>query len=130
MRLFLASKVVLEFNLSDNINGSICLFLYFFFFKDRVSLCSPGYPGTLHLTRLASNSQKSISLHLCLCLGLPSAGIKGMYRHAWQFFHLLIFNISILFVKGKPLYIAHYDIFRQAWPFFTLNWSIKFTYLL
>jgi hypothetical protein len=43
------------------------LFCFVFVFRDRVSLCSPGCPGT----------QKSA----CLCL--PSAGIKGV-RHPTQ----------------------------------------------
>jgi hypothetical protein len=42
-------------------------FFSFFFFQDRVSLYSPGCPGT----------QKST----CLCL--PSAGIKGVCHHTW-----------------------------------------------
>jgi hypothetical protein len=45
----------------------VCLFVLIFVFRDRVSLCSPGW----------SRTQKSA----CLCL--PSAGIKGVRHHAW-----------------------------------------------
>jgi hypothetical protein len=54
----------------------IYLFIYLFIlvFWDRVSLCSPGYPGT-HSRPGWPRTQKSA----CLCL--PSAGIKGMRHH-------------------------------------------------
>lgn len=44
-------------------------------FQDRVSLCSPSYPGTHLQIRLASNSKRST--YLCL----PSTGIKGVGQH-------------------------------------------------
>jgi hypothetical protein len=49
----------------------MCLFL---FFRDRVSLCSPGCPGTCLVDQAGPRTQRSA----CLCL--PSAGIKGV-RH-------------------------------------------------
>jgi hypothetical protein len=48
-------------------------------FRDRVSLCSPGCPGT------HSVDQAGLELKFtCLCL--PSAGIKGVLYHAWLHF--------------------------------------------
>jgi hypothetical protein len=55
---------------SDFINN-----LFFLVFRDRVSLYSPGCPGT-HFVDQAGLELKSV----CLCL--PSAGIKGMRHHA------------------------------------------------
>jgi hypothetical protein len=57
---------------------SFFFFSFFFFlvFRDRVSLCSPGCPGT------HSVDQAGLKLrNLPLCL--PSAGIKGMRHYAW-----------------------------------------------
>jgi hypothetical protein len=56
----------------------VCLFVCF---RDRVSLYSPGCPGT-HSVDQADLTQKST----CLCL--PSAGIKGVRHHTWLFFCL------------------------------------------
>jgi hypothetical protein len=67
---------------------SFFFFWFFFFFRDRVSLYSPGCPGT----------QKST----CLCL--PSAGIKGVRHHRPAISP--VSNISILsikFSKGKKI---------------------------
>jgi hypothetical protein len=56
-----------------------CLFVCFcfclvLFFRDRVSLCSPGCPET------HSVDQVGLELEIC-CLCLPGAGIKGV-RHS------------------------------------------------
>ncbi|GAB1296005.1 Glutamine--fructose-6-phosphate aminotransferase [Apodemus speciosus] len=51
----------------------------FFFASDaRVSLCSPGCPGT------HSVDQAGLELKKSACLCLPSAGIKGVRHHARQ----------------------------------------------
>jgi hypothetical protein len=57
---------------------------------DRVSLCSPGWPGT-HSRPSWPPTQKSA----CLCL--PSAGIKGMRHHcpAWHLLFKLIHERGI-----------------------------------
>ncbi|EDL24724.1 interleukin 17 receptor D [Mus musculus] len=54
-------------NLSSGSLGFIYLFLVF---RDRVSLCSPGCPGTHSVDQAGLLTQKST----CPCL--PSAGIK------------------------------------------------------
>jgi hypothetical protein len=56
--------------------GFVCLFVS----RDRVSLYSPGCPGTHFVDQAGLETQKSS----CLCL--PSAGIKGVRHHrpAWQ----------------------------------------------
>jgi hypothetical protein len=48
----------------------------FFVFRDRVSLYSPGCPGT-HFV-----DQAGLELRNIACLCLPSAGIKGVCHHA------------------------------------------------
>jgi hypothetical protein len=54
----------------------ICVYIYILVFRDRVSLYSPGCPGT-HFCRPGwPRTQKSS----CLCL--PSSGIKGVHHHA------------------------------------------------
>jgi hypothetical protein len=50
-------------------------FFFFLVFRDRVSLYSPGYPGTHFVDQAGPRTQKST----CLCL--PSAGIKGVHHH-------------------------------------------------
>ena len=55
----------------------IILVFYFFVFRDRVSLYSPGCPGTLCRPGWP-RTQKST----CLCLCLPIARIKDVCRHA------------------------------------------------
>jgi hypothetical protein len=52
--------------------GVANLFWFCFVFRDRVSLCSPGCPGT--------HSVEADLESTCLCL--PSAGIKGVHYHA------------------------------------------------
>jgi hypothetical protein len=55
----------------------VCLFVFIFLvFRDRVSLCSPGCPGT------HSVDQTGLELKKSACLCLPSAGIKGVRHHA------------------------------------------------
>ena len=66
--------------------------LFFFFPRDRVSLCSPGCPGT-HCRPGWPRTQKSS----CLCL--PSARIKGVRHHcpaAGLLFLSITLNPSIL----------------------------------
>jgi hypothetical protein len=88
----------------------IYYFFFFFFFlvfQDRVSLYSPGCPGTHNsLGRPGwARTQKSA----CLCL--PSAGIKGMRHHAQLiyyflslfFYFFIIFIIFLLFVFNVAL---------------------------
>jgi hypothetical protein len=53
-----------------------CFVLFCFVFQDRVSLYSPGCPGTHSVGQAGLELQKSA----CLCL--PSAGIKGVRHHA------------------------------------------------
>jgi hypothetical protein len=55
---------------------------WFLVFRDRVSLYSPGCPGT-HFVDQAGQTQKSA----CLCL--LSAGIKGVCHHARFIVHFL-----------------------------------------
>jgi hypothetical protein len=70
---FLCHKNQLNFIYNDN--GKVFLFVCLFVFRDRVSLYSPGCPGT-HFCRPGwPRTQKSV----CLCL--QSAGIKGVHHH-------------------------------------------------
>jgi hypothetical protein len=62
---------------------SFCLFVCFLFFWDRVSLCSPGCPGT-HFLDLAG-----LELHLALP---PISGIKGMHHHCLAFLFVCVFD--------------------------------------
>jgi hypothetical protein len=70
----------------DIVTATDFYFFIFLFlvFRDRVSLCSPGCPGT-HFVDQAG-----------LELGNPpasaSAGIKGMHHHAWPEFY---FNLTL-----------------------------------
>jgi hypothetical protein len=50
-------------------------FWFWFWFLDKVSLCSPGCPGT------CSVDQAGLKLKRSTCLCLPSAGIKRMHHH-------------------------------------------------
>jgi hypothetical protein len=59
----------------EMIKETFC-FVLFLFFRDRVSLNSPGCPGTHFVDQAGLGTQKST----CLCL--PSAGIKGVHHHA------------------------------------------------
>jgi hypothetical protein len=61
----------------------VCLFCLFAF-GDRVSLYSPGCPGTQLCKPGWPRAQKSA--YLCL----PSAGIKGVHHHARPLSHFLI----------------------------------------
>jgi hypothetical protein len=66
-------------------------FLFVFVFRDRVSLHSPGCPGTGPGWPLTQKSS-------CLCL--QSAGIKGVYRYHLIFFliDLFLFPLCVYFV--------------------------------
>jgi hypothetical protein len=50
-------------------------FLFFFVFRDRVSLCSSGCPGTHSVDQVGLELRNSPA----------SAGIKGVCHHAWLF---------------------------------------------
>lgn len=57
---------------------------------DRASLCSPGYPKTVHVYSSSS----------CPCL--PNAKIKGMCHHTWPLFLFFIWNKVWLSCLGEP----------------------------
>jgi hypothetical protein len=65
-------------------------FLLFLVFRDRVSLCSPGCPGTHFVDQAGLETQKSA----CLCL--PSAGIKGVRHHAQVISGFLVESAAVL----------------------------------
>lgn len=67
-----------------------CFFssFYYYYFQDRVSLHSFGYPEFTVWTRLTSNSWTSP----CPCL--PAAGIQAAYHRAWDFFLSKLFSYS------------------------------------
>jgi hypothetical protein len=63
----------------------VVVFVCFLVFQDRVSLCSPGCPGT-HFVDKAG-----LKIHLCL----PSAGTKGVCHHArllLKILHMAAYN--------------------------------------
>jgi hypothetical protein len=68
---------------------AIFLFLFFFLgggvFQDRVSLCSPGCPGT-HSVDQASFKLRSPPASASL---VPNAGTKGVHHHFPAQFHFL-----------------------------------------
>jgi hypothetical protein len=43
---------------------SVCFFFFFFFFKDKVSLCSPGCPGTHDVDQADLELRDPLSLSL------------------------------------------------------------------
>ena len=59
--------------------GLFFSFFFFVVFRDRVSLCSSGCPGT-HLVDQAGLKLRNLPASVCL----PSAGIKGVHHHARQ----------------------------------------------
>jgi hypothetical protein len=67
--------------------------LFFVFLGDRVSLCSPGCPGT------HSVDQAGLELRKSACLCLPSAGIKGMCHHCPANLFLMLEILSKLRLK-------------------------------
>ena len=84
------------------------LFLFKKNFRDRVSLCSLGCPGT-HSVDQAAQTQRSA----CLCL--PSAGIKGVRHHTrLQIYFLGLANPCIL--KFRQLLLKFYFICMRIFP--------------
>jgi hypothetical protein len=68
-----------------------------FFFLDRVSLYSPGCPGT-HFVDQAGLELRNPPASASQVLGslLPSAGIKGVCHHAWRsFLHRPRFTLGL-----------------------------------
>jgi hypothetical protein len=65
----------------------VVLFLFFRFSRDRVSLYSPGCPGTHFVDQAGLGTQKST------CLRLPSAGTKGVRRHHHPAIFIFIIEI-------------------------------------
>jgi hypothetical protein len=65
--------------------------LFCFVFQDRVSLCSPGYPGTHSVDKAGlelRNPPASASL--------PSAGIKGVRHHCPATFSFVVSSFEYL----------------------------------
>lgn len=70
--IFIGAKhYVLDFSLSFFLSLCLCLF-----FKPRISLCSPGCPGTYTV------DQTGIELKRSACFYFPSAETKGVHHHA------------------------------------------------
>ena len=56
----------------------LCFFCFcFFFFRDRVSLCSPGCPGT-HSVKQAGLEHRNLPASASLVLGLKSCAITAL----------------------------------------------------
>jgi hypothetical protein len=101
------------------------------FFQDRVSLCSPGCPGT-HSRPDWPRTQKSS----CLCL--PSAGIKGMHHQcpsqeniSTQCGHLLL-NYVAPIMKANPINLLLWYMCTYAIGSYSLensdiisHWSLR-----
>jgi hypothetical protein len=61
------------------------LFFFFFFFRDRVSLCSPGYPGThsvdqagLELRNPPASASRVLGLKVCATTPSFNLSLKGI----------------------------------------------------
>jgi hypothetical protein len=81
-----------------------CCFV-FLVFRDRVSLCSPGCPGT------HSVDKAGLELKKFTCLCLPSAGIIGVRHHAQpgSLFLFLDFLKCILAPSGISSHRCYYQ---------------------
>jgi hypothetical protein len=64
-------------------NSAVINNIYIHFFRDRISLHSPGYPGTHYV------DQASLKFQGATCLCLLSAGIKGKSHYTWLL-HIII----------------------------------------
>jgi hypothetical protein len=85
-----------------------------FFFWDRVSLCSPGCPGTHSVIW----TQKST----CLCL--PSAGIKGVC------YHCLEINTFVKYLSSWLKFLKfYYPLYAHAMFVFIMYVCIHDTYM-
>ena len=76
-----------------------CLLVGWLLVLDRVSPCSTGWPGICYVTRLASNSQRSI----CLCFS--NASIKGVCHHT----HLASLSIRLM-TPFEPTWIIQNNL--------------------
>ena len=63
----------------------VCLFL-FLFFRDRVSLCSPGYPGT-HFVDQAGLKLRNLPASASRVLGLKACATTPGYDCTFDFFN-------------------------------------------
>jgi hypothetical protein len=71
---------------------SFFFFFCFLFFRDRVSLFSPGCPGT-HFVDQAGLKLRNPPASASQMLGLKACGIKGVCHHARL-------SLGILFLPG------------------------------
>lgn len=72
-----------------------------FYFWGRVSLCSPGCPGTHDVDRTSLKPQRSTRLYFCLCF--CGVRIQGMSHHTWIINAFLeIKNMQSLLLASNP----------------------------
>ena len=78
-------------------NTAVCLSFFFLVFQDRVSLCSPGCPGThfvdqanLELRNLPASASRVLGLKACAITALP-----GYKKYFFFFFFLKIYLFII-----------------------------------
>jgi hypothetical protein len=104
----------------DRIGCSFCLFIYFFVFRDRVSLYSPGCPGThfvdqagLELRNLPASASGVLGLKACtmwISCSLPD----GRYNtEAWSLYSMLHKEV------GQPVSLGglYKEVGSWAWCF-------------
>jgi hypothetical protein len=81
----------------------IYLFIYLFIFQDRVSLCSPGCPGT-HFV-----DQAGLELRNLPVSAPPSAGTEGVRHHARLpclfYVHVFILFCCLLFFLSFSVFL-------------------------
>ena len=76
----------------ESIDGHFVLFC--FVFRDRVSLCSPGYPET-HPVDQAGLKLRDLSVY-------AATGIKGVHHH-----HHLVNSFIFLYVEETPCWLGN-----------------------
>jgi hypothetical protein len=83
----------------------VCLFLFGLVFRDKVSLCSPGCPGThsveqagLELRNLPASASQVLGLKACATTPGLWSDLKGyfLYKYWGDYYYFLCFIVTHL----------------------------------